>query len=419
MSVNGTQVLIIGGGPGGAAVGNLVAAAGLQATILEREPFPRFHIGESLIPETYWSFEKLGVLDKLKASAFPEKYSVQFISENGKESRPFYFFERDPHESSMTWQVDRAEFDALLLDAAAERGADVRMGWRVRKILFDGDCARGVVGEDANGRPFELTADVVVDATGLDSLAARQRGWVRPDPKLIKAAVYAHYENGRRDSGKDEGATLIIHTRGNRGWFWYIPLSRNRVSVGVVGATAELLKGRGAIENVLDEEIAACPAMASRLSEATRVSDVRATSDFSWRSSRASAERLLLIGDAFGFLDPIYSSGVFLALKSGELAAETLINAFAENDFSAEFLGGYGESLATGMEYFRKLIYAFYTPGFSFANFVSQNPERREQLIRILIGDVFSGGLDSLFEGMAEVCELPDHEPLHGDVAPK
>lgn len=406
------QVVVIGGGPAGSTVSTLLADAGLRVVTFEREEFPRFHIGESLITETYWTFERLGVLDRLKKSDFPLKYSVQFISENGKASRPFYFFERDSHESSVTWQVDRAEFDGMLLDNAREKGADVRVGCSVRRVLFDesGERAVGAEWEDASGKRRTIHSDVVVDASGVHSVLARQLSILRRDPRLVKAAVYGHFEGAKRDSGIDEGATLIIHTRDNRGWFWYIPLSRDRVSIGVVGAVRELMRGGEKPEAVLMREIEESTSVKERLANARLCSSVHVTSDYTYRATRCAGAGYLLVGDAFGFLDPIYSSGVLLALKSGELAADTLVDAFAQNDFSAARLQSFGSQLSLGMEAFRKMVYAFYTPGFSFANFVSQHPEHRESLVRILIGDVFKSDTEDVFAAMSTMCDLP--EPL-------
>ncbi len=408
-------VVVIGGGPAGSTVAALLADAGVGVRLLERATMPRFHIGESLITETYWTFERLGVLDRLKASDFPKKYSVQFISESGRASRPFYFYERDPHESSMTWQVDRAEFDQMLLQNAAAKGADVRTGYGVRRVRFDGERAVGVEGTDSAGEPFALDADVVVDATGLHALLARQENLLQRDPHLVKAAVFTHFEGARRDEGIDEGATLIIHTKGNRGWFWYIPLSRDRVSVGVVGSSRELMQGGVKPDEILAREIEACAAVKDRVAGARRVSDVHVTSDYTYRATRCAGDGYVLVGDAFGFLDPIYSSGVLLALKSGELAADTIAAALADGDMSAERLSAMGAPIATGMEAFRKMVYAFYTPGFSFANFVAQHPEHRDALVRVLIGDVFKGDTDEIFQAMGAMCELPEEVPLGGE----
>src|SRR5439155_16042687 len=222
-----SQVLVIGGGPAGSTAATLMAQEGLSVQLLEREPGPRFHIGESLMPETYWTFRRLGLLDKMQASRFVKKYSVQFVNDTGKESQPFYFFENNPHECSQTWQVLRSEFDQMLLDNAREHGVDVRQGTRVLDVLFDGDRAVGVRTQDENGRQEELRAQVVVDASGQSSLIANRLKLRQPDSFLKKATVWTYYEGAYRDPGLDEGATLVLHTAGKNGWFWYIPQHNN------------------------------------------------------------------------------------------------------------------------------------------------------------------------------------------------
>ncbi len=403
-----SAVVVLGGGPAGATVSALLAAEGHQVLILEREKFPRFHIGESLMPETYWTLQKLGVLDKLGASRSPVKASVQFISESGKASKPFYFFDRKSDKSSYTWQVERSWFDQMLLDNAVEKGADVRLGVTTKEILFEGDQVVGVEASTTGGSDVAIRSHVLVDATGLNSLVSRKLGLRKKDARLVKASVFSHYENGLRDDGIDEGATLIIHTAGNRGWFWYIPLSENRASVGVVGSPDELFTNGDSMDAVLDREIRACPAMARRLEKARRLLPAQAVTDYSYRATRCAGDGWVLVGDAFGFIDPIYSSGVFLALKSGEMAADSIGRSLRRSDYSQEMLGTFAPTLGAGIDALRKLVYAFYTPGFSFARFVQEHPEHRERLIDLLVGDVFKEGVTDIFEDLKEFCDLPN-----------
>jgi flavin-dependent dehydrogenase len=399
------DVIVIGGGPGGAAAATLVAQRGHKVLLLERSPIPRFKIGESLMPATWWTFERMGVLPKLAASHFPRKYSVQFFSPSGKASAPFYFQETDPHESSVTWQVLRSEFDALLLDNAREQGVEVRRGVAVKEVLFDGDRAVGVrIDSDVAA---DLSCRVVVDATGRSSLIGKKLGLMRRDPELRKVAVFSHFEGALRDPGIDEGATLVIHNRDASAWFWYIPLPDDRVSVGAVGAVDALVTGRSSDPQVvLDEEIASCPEVQRRVAGARQVFPAQVLNDFSYRSSRIAGDGWVLAGDAFGFLDPIYSSGVLLALKSGELAADSILAAFAADDLSAERLGAHGPGFLAGMEAMRKLVYAYYEPGFSFARFLKRFPHLRLDLIHLLVGNV-SRSYDELFAAMGQMARLP------------
>ncbi|MFM7118458.1 MAG: NAD(P)/FAD-dependent oxidoreductase, partial [Planctomycetota bacterium] len=186
---NPPDVIVIGGGPSGATTATLVAQKGHRVVLLERERFPRYHIGESLIPETFWVLERLGMLPKLRGGRFVEKHSVQFITEQGKLSAPFYFVEHKPHESSQTWQVTRAEFDQVMLDNAREQGVEAYEGIRVLEVLFEGERAVGVVAVDEDGTKVELRAQVVVDAAGQSCLIQDRLGLREWDPVLKKAAV--------------------------------------------------------------------------------------------------------------------------------------------------------------------------------------------------------------------------------------
>ena len=415
---NNYDLIVIGGGPAGSTVATLVAEHGHSVLLLEREAEPKFKIGESLIPATYWTFKRLGMLGKLRTSHFPQKYSVQFYSRTGKASSPFYFFQTNPHESAITWQVLRSEFDEMLLDNAREKGVAVQRGIRVREVLFEGDTATGVVVQGANGTRDTLNATVIVDSTGQRSLIGRQLNLNTVEPNLKMASLFTHYEGGHRDAGIDEGATLILHTEKKESWFWSIPLPYDRTSIGVVGELDYLLQnrrdanGRLDTQQIFTEELEKCPALKGRLEGAKQLFPIQTTKDFSYRASRIAGNQWVLVGDAFGFLDPVYSTGLFLALKSGEMAADAIIEAFEKNDFSEAQLGSFGPAFVDGMEAFRKLVYAFYTKEFSFARFLSQYPEHQGGIVDILSGDVFRKDVTHIFPAMAEMCPLPPEVPL-------
>ena len=412
------DTIVIGGGPAGSTVATLVAEQGYRVLLLERETEPTFKIGESLIPATYWTFKRIGMLEKLRTSHFPQKYSVQFYSRSGKGSAPFYFFQTNPHESAVTWQVLRSEFDQMLLDNAKEKSVDVRRGIGVREVLFDGDTATGVLIQNADGTRETLNATVIVDSTGQRSLIGRQLNLNTIEPNLKMASLFTHYEGGHRDEGIDEGATLILHTEEKESWFWSIPLPYNRTSIGVVGELDYLLQNRRDTDGKLDtqkifnEELMKCAPLKRRLEGAKQLFPIQTTKDFSYRASRIAGNNWVLVGDAFGFLDPVYSTGLFLALKSGEMAADVILEAFRKDDFSGAQLGSFGPAFVDGMEAFRKLVYAFYTKGFSFARFLSEYPEHQGGIVDILSGDVFRKDVTHIFPDMAEMCPLPPEMSL-------
>jgi len=420
------DVIIIGGGPAGATAGAILAEAGLKTLILERTQFPRFHIGESLMPEAYWTFKRIGMLPKLRDSNFVRKYSVQFVTASGKESQPFYFDEMNPHECSVTWQVVRSEFDKMMLDNAREHGAEVWENANVTDIHLEPTAtdslprATGVTVSLPQSKIANLKSKIILDATGTSALLSINLNLKRPDPNLKKASLFAHYKGAYRDPNpRDEGATLVLSTKNQDGWFWYIPLPSDIVSVGVVGDIDRLITSRENPEQTLEEEIQNCPSLIPRLQNATRSSPVYVLSDFSYSSRRCAGEGWILIGDAFGFLDPMYSSGVFLALKSAEMAADCVIEAFQTNDFSAAQLSKWGEPIADGMHSIRKLVYAFYTKDFSFGRFVREYPTTKQNLVDLLIGNVFRPGINDIFDPMSKSVPLPNSIPLESPRHPQ
>ncbi|MHB1422995.1 MAG: NAD(P)/FAD-dependent oxidoreductase [Gemmataceae bacterium] len=396
---DGTDVVVIGGGPAGSTVSTLLAQHGCKVKLFERDRFPRFHIGESLIPETYWVFQRLKMLDKMKASPFVKKYSVQFVNAQGKESAPFYFHDNKPHECSQTWQVIRSEFDQMMLDNAREQGVKVHQPARVLDVLFDGNRAVGVRVQAEDGIQQEVRAKVVVDASGQSTMLQNRfklRVW---DPVLDKGAIWTYWEGAYRDSGRDEGATVVIQTTNKKGWWWYIPQHDNTISVGVVAPFAYLFKGRGSHEQTYNEEVAACQAVQKRLDGAKRATGYFATKDYSYRSNQVAGDGWVLIGDAFGFLDPLYSSGVLLALKSGELAADAIADGLAKGDVSAAQLGRWGEMFNKGVDRMRRLVCEYYD-GFSFGTFVKHYPHLRGKITDLLIGDLFTDKVDEVWGPM-------------------
>src|SRR5688572_14177755 len=398
------DVVVIGGGPAGSTVSTLLAQQGLTVELFEREHFPRFHIGESLIPETYWVLKRLGMLEKMQRSHFVKKYSVQFVNASGRNSAPFYFWDNKPHECSQTWQVVRSEFDQMMLDNARAHGVTVHEGVRVLEVLFEGGKAAGVRIRREDGTVAEVGAKVVVDASGQNGLLMNKldlRVW---DPVLNKGAIWTYWKGAYRDSGRDEGATLVIQTGSKNGWFWYIPQHDDIVSVGVVGPFDYLFKGRKDYAKTYEEEVADCPGVKERVANATRATGYFATKDYSYRSKTNAGDGWVLVGDAWGFLDPLYSSGVLLALKSGELAADAIAEGLKSGDTSAAQLGKWGPAFNEGVDRMRRLVCEYYD-GFSFGGMVKKYPDMRGPLTDLLIGDLFDpkvdrvwGPLESLYE---------------------
>ena len=382
------DTIIVGGGPAGATTATVLAQKGRRVLLLEREPFPRYHIGESLMPYTWFSFERLGVLDWFKRSACPRKYSVQFISTTGKTSKPFYFYQTIDHECAVTWQVLRSKFDRMMLANAQRKGADVRHGVAVRELITEGGRATGVRADIKAGGSEIFHARAVVDATGRDTLLARKFGWKQRDRDLDKMSIFTYFKGARRDPGLDEGATTVAYIP-DKGWFWYIPLAGDIVSVGVVAEHDYLYRGGHDPKEIFNREADACAWIREHLEGAARVGTVYVTGEFSYRSTEIGGDGFCLVGDAFSFLDPVFSSGVFLALKSGEMAADAIDRGLNAGDVTTSTFDEYARDLRYVLETFRTLILSFYDKTFSFGEFISTYPDLNPLLVDALVGNVF------------------------------
>jgi len=401
------DAIIIGGGPAGSTAAAVLAEKGRRVLVLEKEKFPRYHIGESLMPFCWFTLERLGMLPEMEKIAFVKKHSVQFVTPDGRQSQPFYFFQHYDHPSAVTWQVERADFDLMLLENARRKGAEVRELTPVRRVLKD-ESGRviGVEARTERGESVEFFAPMTIDCSGREQVATARDGWRMKDPQLNKLAIWTYYRGAKRDPGIDEGNTTVAYVEG-RGWFWYIPMRGDIVSVGIVADKEYLFSESKDPAQILAREIGRNAWIADHLATGTQFGEYWVTSEFSYRSKHCAADGLLLAGDAFAFLDPVFSSGVFLALKSGEMAADAVDAALSANDVSGGRFVEYGERLCRGIENMRKLVYAFYDKDFSFGRMLKAYPQHRGRLTDSLIGDLFDRDFTELHAAISEFAELP------------
>jgi flavin-dependent dehydrogenase len=405
------DVLVIGGGPAGATAAALLAEHGHSVLVLEREKFPRYHVGESLIPFTFHPLDRLGLIPAMRESAFVRKYSVQFVSTTGKASQPFYFFNRyDRDTVAQTWQVLRSEFDLLLLDNARARGAHVTEETTVTDLLRDGDRVVGARARDRAGVETGHLARITLDCTGKESFAAVRNGWRLRDPQLNKIAVWTYYEGALRELGIDAGATTVAFVP-EKGWFWYIPQHNDRVSVGIVAEPKYLTRdGVKDPARMFQREIGRNAWIERHLAPGRQFGPYYVTSEYSFHSRHCGTDGLLLVGDAFCFLDPVFSSGLMLALKSGVLAADAIHAGLVEGDLGADRFQGYADTLRQGIENMRKLVYAFYDPNFSFRALTDKYADLAGDVTDCLSGDV-NKDFSRLWAAIREFAEIPDDLP--------
>ncbi len=411
------DAVIIGAGPAGSAAATILAEHGRRVLVIEREQFPRYHIGESLIPFSYHPLERLGLIPRLAASAFQKKYSVVFVQPNGQASQPFYFFNRyDRDTVAQTWQVVRAEFDLMLMENARAKGARVLEQTTVTGLVREGGRVAGVRTRHANGTEGTFLAPVTLDCTGKEALSAVGQGWRVKDPFLNKVAVWTYYRGSRRETGIDEGQTTVAFVP-DKGWFWHIPLHDDRVSVGVVAEGKYL--SRGGVRDagaMFRREISQNAWVADHLSMGEQTGPYYLTSEFSFHARHCYSPGLLLAGDAFCFLDPVFSSGLMLALKSGVMAGDAVHAALEAGDLSPARFVEYGRDLRTGIENMRKLVYAFYNPEFSFKDVIEKFPDAAGEITDCLSGDV-GKDFTRLWERVSQFVPLPECLPLGAPLA--
>jgi flavin-dependent dehydrogenase len=380
--------------------------------VLEREKFPRYHIGESLLPFTFQPLERLGLIDRMRQSAFVKKYSVQFVSPSGRASQPFYFFDRYDRETvAQTWQVLRSEFDQMLMENAREKGATILQETTVKELIKEDGRVVGVRAQTKGGPVTEHRAPITLDASGKEAFCAVRNGWRVKDPELNKIAVWTYYKGAHRDEGIDAGATTVAYVP-EKGWFWYIPQHNDMISVGVVAEGKYLTReGIKNPEAIFLREIEQNQWIKQHLACGKQQGQFFLTSEYSHHAKHCGCEGLLLLGDAFAFLDPVFSSGVMLALKSGTLAGDAVHDAIVEGDFSAARFARYGRFLREGVENMRRLVYAFYNPKFSFRTLTNKYPDAVGTITDCLSGDV-NKDYSELWRQIEEYVPLPDPLPV-------
>jgi flavin-dependent dehydrogenase len=366
------DALVVGGGPGGSTVATLLAQYGLRVAIFEQASFPRFHIGESLLPANVPIFERLGCHDALRHAGFLVKPGASFYDEYEGRGLNTFAFEPYAFQPAFAYNVVRASFDDILLHNAASAGCEVYRQHTVRHPCIEPDKVMVQV-STPQGTQQTVQARVLVDASGRSALLGGTLGQREPLPDLGKVALFGHFQGARRDPAIPDGNIRIHLVRD--GWIWWIPFANGTDSVGCV-LHAKVVKERGgSVEALFDEVLTTSPRLTQGLGQARRITPVHTAANFSYRIVPMVGDRYLAVGDATGFVDPIFSAGVFIAMHSAELAAEAIIRAFRRQDFSARAFRPYAARLHRGIAPFLAMIQHFYEPAFLDV-FFSPNPPK-------------------------------------------
>ncbi len=382
------DVLVVGGGPAGATIGALLAERGRDVVVMEKAHHPRFHIGESLLPANVRLFEQLGVRAQVEAIGMP-KWGVEFVSPDHPHRAFVEFAEAWDKSMPYAWQVRRSELDEILFRHAAAQGARTLEGRRVRAVAFDADGATVEVELDDGARQPWRTR-FVVDASGRDTLLANHFKSKQRNRSHNSSALYGHFTGAQRLPGKLEGNITIFWF--DHGWFWFIPLADGTTSIGAV-CWPYYLKSRHKkpLPEFFRNTIALCPELAQRLESAELVGDeVHATGNYSYSSTHGSGERYLLLGDAFAFVDPVFSSGVYLAMQSAFDGAGVVEHALDQPQRAAAARARFDKRLRHGPREFSWFIFRVTNPTMREFFMAPQNPLRvKEALLSLLAGDIY------------------------------
>ena len=382
------DVLVIGGGPAGSTVAPLLAEKGYRVVLLEKARHPRFHIGESLLPANLPLFERLGVADEVKAVGMP-KWAAEFVSPYHDRTQVFHFAEAWDKSMPYAYQVKRAEFDEILIRNAGRKGVEVHEGCKVTAVDFLPDHTATVRARSDDGHETTWQARFVVDASGRDTFLAHRFQIKHRNPKHNSSAVYGHFAHARRHAGQDEGNITIFWF--DHGWFWFIPMMNDTTSVGMVTWPYHMkTKGSRSLQQFLLDNIATCPELAARLQDASLMTEVEATGNFSYVSERTHGDNYLLLGDAYAFIDPVFSSGVWLAMNSGVIGAEAVDACLTDPAAAPAALKRFDALMRRGPKQFSWFIYRVTNPIMRDFFMGPKNVFRvKEALLSVLAGDIF------------------------------
>ena len=407
-----SDVIIIGGGPAGSALGSYLSQAGISNTIIESSIFPRDHVGESLVTSTTRVFNDIGFLETMEREGFTHKFGASWHAPAGKEfAIEFREFPQEGINQDYTYHVNRSKFDQLLLKHAEKLGSKIYQGVHVKQVLFDDDKATGVTIQIGD-QTLDLSSKVVVDASGRGTLLGRQLRLKEKDPIFNQYAVHAWFTGLDRGTGPSSEYIHIYFLPTEQGWVWQIPITDEITSLGVVTRKEDFKKSKEGVEEYFFHHALSNPDLAAALKPATRINDFKMEGDYSYSMKQIVGNGFLLVGDAARFVDPIFSSGVSIALYSAKFAAREIIKAFETNDFSREAFQPYEDQLKSGAKVWYEFIRLYYKLIPLFTHFI-QSEDYRLQVLQLLQGEVFDRTEVPVLDSMRNYIKAVEASDTH------
>ena len=388
LATNECDIMVIGGGPAGSAISTKLAKKGWKVVMLEKSHHPRFHIGESLLPMNLPILEDLGVLDQVEETAI-RKYGAEFNSMTHDHKALYYFGGALDKNYPFAYEVKREEFDEILFRNAAKKGVDTHEGTRVTKVEFDKDKTSFIEAQDESNTLHRWHARFLVDASGRSTFLANKFGVKSRNKNHNSAAIFGHFEGAVRRTGKDEGNISLCWFE--HGWFWMIPFKDGSMSVGAVCWPDYMNSRKTDVDQFLWETIALCPAVAERMKNAKLITPVTATGNFAYQANHMAGDGYIMVGDAFAFIDPVFSSGVLLGMNSGMRGADLVDSVLRDPDSASQQIREFDSTIRSGLKVFSWFIYRITQPAMR-QLFMGDKTERNRNeaaVLSLLAGDLF------------------------------